>query len=64
MLRGRHDPMISMPNPAPTACRPDPPVHMNSPTSVAHVTSHLTISRRRQLSVDRVMRITCKANLG
>lgn len=34
----------------------------HSPTSVAHVTSHLTISRRRQLRVDRVMRITCETN--
>lgn len=30
------------------------------PTSVAHVTSHLTISRRRQFKVDSVIRITCK----
>ena len=28
------------------------------PTSVAHVTSHLTISRRRQFKVDSVIRIT------
>lgn len=31
----------------------------NLPTSVAHVTSHRTISRRRQLSVESVIRITC-----
>ncbi len=30
----------------------------SKPTSVAHVTSHLTISRRRQFNVDNVMRIT------
>ncbi len=30
----------------------------SKPTSVAHVTSHLTISRRRQFNVDSVMRIT------
>lgn len=30
------------------------------PTSVAHVTSHLTISRRRQFKVDSVIRITYK----
>lgn len=32
----------------------------SNPTSVAHVTSHRTISRRRQLSDERVMRITCR----
>lgn len=32
----------------------------NLPTSVAHVTSHRTISRRRQFSVESVIRITCE----
>lgn len=33
------------------------------PTSVAHVTSHLTISRRRQFKVDSVIRITYKNSI-
>lgn len=31
----------------------------SSPSSVAHVTSHRTISRRRQFTADSVMRSTC-----
>jgi len=34
----------------------------SSPTSVAHVTSHLTISRRRQFREDKVILMTCRPN--
>lgn len=34
----------------------------SAPISIAHVTSHLTISLRLQFSDARVIRITCKPN--
>jgi len=63
MPRAINDPKFSAPTRLPLHAE-QIQLARHSPTSVAHVTSHLTISRRRQLRVDRVMRITCEANSG